>query len=164
MVVLGLVKRWSTKIVHRPAPLHSEMSDFRPPSATEPGEAALRRLFASRAVRDYALTSDDLARGSLTVFQSTRVAQPQDASRAPYHVSQRSSSARSYLDTYKQRMLRPASEVADMDTPVGTGSRYVDPVFQHSRRHDVGFVRDLVKGGSVEAFSALPAVLTSEVC
>ena len=42
-------------------------------------------------------------------------------------------------------MLRPVSEVADMETRF----RYVDPVFQHSRRQYVGFVRDLVKNGSV---------------
>ena len=32
------------------------------------------------------------------------------------------------------------------DQPAG---RYVDPVFQHSWRHCVGFIRDLVKDGSV---------------
>ena len=48
----------------------------------ESGEAALRRLFASRAIGGLSLTSDDPAPGSLTVFQSSRVAGPQDASRA----------------------------------------------------------------------------------
>ena len=47
-------------------------------------------------------------------------------------------------------MLRPVSEVADMETRLRPAGRYVDPVFQHSRRHYVGFVRDLVKAGSVE--------------
>ena len=32
---------------------------------------------------------------------------------------------------------------------LGPAGRNVDPVFQHSRRHHVGFVRDLVKAGSV---------------
>ena len=86
------------------------------------------------------MTSDDPAPGSLTVFQSSRVARPQDASKAIYFVSLLSSSARSYLDTCKQRMLRPVSEVADMEARVGTAGRYVDPVFQHSQRHHVGFV------------------------
>ena len=48
-----------------------------------------------------------------------------------------------------QRMLRPDSEVADMEAPLGPAGRCVDPVFQHSRRHHVGFIRDLVKAGSV---------------
>ena len=46
-------------------------SDFRPPSVTEPGEAALRRR------GDHSLTSGDPAPGSLSVFQSHRVARPQ---------------------------------------------------------------------------------------
>ena len=46
-------------------------------------------------------------------------------------------------------MLRPAPEVADMDTQLGPAGRYVDPVFQHNQRHHVGFVRDLVEAGSV---------------
>ena len=86
------------------------------------------------------MTSDDPAPGSLTVFQSSRVARPQDASKAPYSVSLLSSSPRSYLDAHKLRMLRPVSEVA---------GRHLDPVFQHSWRHYVGFVRDLVKAASV---------------
>ena len=47
-------------------------------------------------------------------------------------------------------MLRPVSEVADMEARLGLAGRYTDPVFQHSRRDCVGFVRDLVKAGSVE--------------
>ena len=47
-------------------------------------------------------------------------------------------------------MLRPVSEVADMETLLGPAGRYVDPVFQHSRRRYVGFIRDLVKAGFVE--------------
>ena len=46
--------------------------------------------------------------------QSSRVARPQDASKALYLVSLLSSSALSYLGTYKQRMIRLVSEVADM--------------------------------------------------
>ena len=83
------------------------------------------------------------------MFQSSRVARHQDASKAPNLVSSLRSSARSYLDTCKQRMLRPGSEVADMETLVGPAGRYVEPVFQHSGRHYVGFVRDLVKAGCV---------------
>ena len=60
---------------------HSVISDFRPPSGIESGEPALRRLLASRATGGYLVTSDDPAPGSLTVFQSTRVARPQDASK-----------------------------------------------------------------------------------
>ena len=41
-------------------------------------------------------------------------------------------------------MLRPVSEVAVTEARLG---RYVDPVFQHSRRHCVGFVRDPVEAG-----------------
>ena len=67
-----------------------------------------------------------------------------------------SSPARLYLDAYKQR---PVSEVADIETWVGLGGLYVDPVFQHSRRHNVGSIRDLVKAGSVgfveDAFNPL---------
>ena len=46
-------------------------------------------------------------------------------------------------------MVLPVSKVADMETRLGPGGRYVDPVFQHSQRHNVGFVRDLVKVGSI---------------
>ena len=88
------------------------------------------------------------ASGSLTLFQSWRVARPQDASKAPKLVLLLSSSARSYLDVKKQRMVRPVSEVAGMETWLRPAGRYVDPVFQHSRRH-VGFVRGLVKAGPV---------------
>ena len=45
------------------------------------------------------------------------------------------------------RTLRPVSEVANMDTRLGPAGRYVDPVFKHSRRHYVGFVRDLFEAG-----------------
>ena len=45
--------------------LHAVISDFRPPSGTESGEAALRTLLARRAVGGYALTSDDLAPGEV---------------------------------------------------------------------------------------------------
>ena len=34
------------------------------------------------------------------------------------------------MDTYEQRMLRPASEVADVETRLGPAGRHVDPVFQ----------------------------------
>ena len=54
--------------------LHSVISDFRPPSVTEWGEAALRRLLVRRAIGGSSLTSDDPAPGSLTVFPSSRVA------------------------------------------------------------------------------------------
>ena len=46
-------------------------------------------------------------------------------------------------------MHRPVSEVADMETRLGPSGRYVDSVFQHSRRHNVGFNCDMVKAGSV---------------
>ena len=84
--------------------LHSVISDFRPPSITRSGEAVLLRLFPSRAIGGSSLTSDDLASGPQTVCQSSRVARPQDASQAPHPVSLLSSSARSYLDAYEQRM------------------------------------------------------------
>ena len=42
-------------------------------------------------------------------------------------------------------MLRPA----DMETWLGPAGRYADPVFQHSPRHYLGFIRDLAKVGSV---------------
>ena len=90
------------------------------------------------------MTSDDPAPGSPTVFQSSRVARPRDASEALYLGSLLSSSGRPNLDAYKQRMLRPVSEVADIETWLGPAGRDVDPVFHHSWRHHVGFVRDLV--------------------
>ena len=61
---------------------HPVISDFRPPSVTESDEAAPRRLQASRAIGGYSLTSDDPAPGSPTVFHLSRVARPQDASKA----------------------------------------------------------------------------------
>ena len=60
------------------------------------------------------MTSDDPARGSPTVFRSLQVARPQDASKTLYLGSLLSSSARSHLDAYQQRMRRPVSEVARM--------------------------------------------------
>ena len=87
----------------------------------------------------YPLTSNDPALGSLTVFHSSRVARPQDASKAPYFVSLLSSSARSNLDAYEKRMLRPVSEVADMETRLGSASRYVDPVFPAQPATQRGF-------------------------
>ena len=45
-------------------------------------------------------------------------------------------------------MLRPVSEVADTAARLGPAGRY-DPVVQHSGRHYAGFIRDLVKTGSV---------------
>ena len=110
-------------------------------------------LLARRAIEGYSLTCDDTAPGSLTVFRSSRVARPQDASKAPYLVSLLSSSARSYLDAHKQRMLRAVSEVAYMETRLGLAGRCVDPVFQPSRRHylvkagSVGFVEEAVEQG-----------------
>ena len=96
------------------------------------------------------MTSDDPASGSRTVFQSSRLARPQDASKASDLLSLMSSSARLYLDTHKQCVLRSVSDVAHMEksrwVPVG---RYVDPVFKHSRRHNVGFIREKEKAGSV---------------
>ena len=45
-------------------------------------------------------------------------------------------------------MLRPSAEVADqkerLDLPL------IDPVFQHSRRHHVGFIRDLTRSSFVD--------------
>ena len=83
------------------------------------------------------------------MFQTSRVARPQDASKAHYLVSLPSSSARSYLDSCKQRMLRFVSEVDDTETWLGPASHFVDPVFQHSPRHNMGFVHDLVEAGSI---------------
>ena len=108
--------------------LHSLISDFRPPSVAESGEAALRGLLGGRAIGGYSLTSDDPAPGSLTVFQPSRVARPQDASKALHLVSLLSCSARSYLDTFQQPMLRDVSEVADMKVRLGPASRCVDLV------------------------------------
>ena len=42
-----------------------------------------------------------------------------------------------------------------METQLGPAGRHVDPVFQHSRRQYVGFVRDQVKAGSVGFVEAL---------
>ena len=103
---------------------HSVISDFRPASVTESGEAALRRLFARQATGGYSFASYDPAPGSLTVFQSSRVARPQDASKDLCFVSVLRSSARSSLDTGKQRMLRPVSEVVDMETPLKPPNRF----------------------------------------
>ena len=111
--------------------------DFRPPSVTESSEATLRRLLASRAIGGNSLTSDGLALGT------PRYAELFD------HVSLLSSSVCSYLDAYKQRMLRPVSGLLtwknDWDRPVVTLILFSGTAL----RHFVGFVRDLVKAGSV---------------
>ena len=69
LVVLSHVKSWVYTDLAFPAlhRLRIVISDFRPPSATESGEAALRRLLASRAVGGYELTSDDPAPGKKLV-------------------------------------------------------------------------------------------------
>ena len=99
--------------------LHFVISDLRPPSVAEPSEAALRGLLASCAIGGCSLTSDDPAPGSLTVFRSSRVAPPRDATTISYLGPLLSSSAFSYLDAYEQRILRPVFEVADMETRLG---------------------------------------------
>ena len=83
------------------------------------------------------------------MFQSSRVARSQGASKALNLVSLLKSSARSYLDACKQCTLRPVSDVADIATRLRPAGRHVDPVFQHSQCHNVGFIRDLLKTGSV---------------
>ena len=98
------------------------------------------------------MTSDALASGSQTVFQSSQFTRPQDASKAPHLGSLLSGSARFCLDAKKQRMLRPGSEVADMENLLGPTCRHVHPVFKHSQRHYVGFVRDLVTVEHVRLF------------
>ena len=64
-------------------------------------------------------------------------------------VSLLSSSARLFLETYKQRLLRPVCEADGMEARLGLACRYVDPVFQHCRRHYKGFICDVEKAGSV---------------
>ena len=54
------------------------------------------------------------------------------------------------MDARKQRTLRSVSEFACIETWLGSAGRHVDPAFQRSGRHYVGFVRDLVEAGSVE--------------
>ena len=93
LVVLGRVISGIHHLVllalHR---LHSVMSDFRPPSGNESGEAALRRLLASSG---YSVTSGQPTPGPPTFCSSRRqlVARPLYASSAPYLVSLLSSSA-----------------------------------------------------------------------
>ena len=53
------------------------------------------------------MTSDDPAPGSVTVPQSPRVARPQAAS-----------SALCVIATFTQRMHRPVSEIADIETRI----------------------------------------------
>ena len=111
---------------------------------------ALRRLLAIRDIGGYSLISDGLALGLLTIFRSSRVARPQDDSKALQPGSLLGISARSYFYAKKkQRVLRPVSEVADMETRLGLAARCVDPAFQHSRPHCVGFVREQAETGSV---------------
>ena len=85
------------------------------------------------------MTSDDPAPGSLSVFQSSRVTRPQDASKALHIGSLLSSSSRSFLDTCKQRMVCPVSEVADMETGLGPTGRDADPVFPAQSATPCGF-------------------------
>ena len=115
---------------------------------TESGEAALRRLLASRAIGGYSLTSDDPASESLTVVQPSRVARPQDASEALDLESLLSSSALTRMRGGIVCFV-PFSEVADVEAQLGPAGRYVDAVFQHTRRHFEGFLRDSKKAGSV---------------
>ena len=88
--------------------------------------------------------------------QSVRGARPQDASRALDRLSSWSGFARLYPDTFKQRMLRPVSQVADMEARLGPAGRYVNPVFQYSRRHYVGSIRDMEEAGSQVGLFSFP--------
>ena len=118
--------------------LQNVISEFRAPSGCESGEATLQRLHASRAIRGCAMISDDPAPGPPTVFQTSRVARPEDASKACGCLSLRSS-ARLHFDTYEQRTLRPVSEVADMEAPLGPAGRNVESVSQRSRGYIFSF-------------------------
>ena len=53
------------------------------------------------------------------------------------------------------------SHVHDMEARLGLAGRCVVPVFQHSRRHCVGFIRDLVKTVSVGLLKRLLNTLVS---
>ena len=112
-----LFTKMASPALHR---LHSVICDFRPPSATGSGEAALLRLLASRAIGGYSLTSDDPAPRSQTVFHSSRVARPQDASKAPYLVSLLSSSAMQESSVRVVMFLRLLTWKPSWDKPVGT--------------------------------------------
>ena len=55
--------------------LHFVIPDFRPPSVTESGEAAPRKLLESRAIGGYSLTFDHPTPGSLTEMLDHRMPQ-----------------------------------------------------------------------------------------
>ena len=117
--------------------IHFVISYFRP-SDSESSEAALRRLLASRAIGGYSVTCDDPTPGLLTVFQLSRLARPQDASSAPYFVQ-----LSSFISAQQPSSFLPGYRWARLFVTLIQSS-------QHSRRRNVGFVRDLVKAGSVE--------------
>ena len=81
------------------------------------------------------LSSSPLLGGSFIVFQSSRGARRlHDAPTALALLSLLSSSARSYLDTYQQGMLRTVAEVADTEARLRLAGCYIDSIFQYSRR------------------------------
>ena len=71
------------------------ISDFRPPSVTDSDEAAVRRLFASRAIGGYSLTSDDPTPGVANRVPIIASGSTTGCLKAPFLVSLLSSSARS---------------------------------------------------------------------
>ena len=142
-LVLSHVKKWRCSIFSTSLSslalrrLHSVISD-RPLSGTEPGEATLRRLLASRAIGGYSLTSDDPAPGSLIVIQSSRVARLLDASKALKFVSLLSRSA---VLTWIRKSSACFVLFLRMLTWKLGGNHLVGTLIQshHRRRHYVGF-------------------------
>ena len=82
------------------------------------------------------MTSDDPAPTSPSVFQSSRAALQQDATKSPELVPRLSRSARSH-------------EVAGVDTRLEPAGRNFDPILQHCTRHFVGFIGDLEEASPV---------------
>ena len=82
------------------------------------------------------MTSDDPAPISPSVFQSSRAALHQDATKSPELVPRLSRSAREF-------------EVAGVDTRLEPAGRNFDPILQHCTRHFVGFIGDLEEASPV---------------
>ena len=109
-----------------------------PPSDAPSSEAALRELLRGRSVYDE--TSSNV---TLAPFRLEQVSLPQAAGQSPELREILPDHALSYLEGYQERMLRPNSEVRDLEEQVGHIQTYTDPALTRNRRVYCKFIRKL---------------------
>ena len=137
--------------------IYDAVASLVPPADLEKGEAALSRLLAGRATGLYLHADSGLSSGTLASYQRKRVAIPCSVRLAPNVGDICSDSARKYLEE-PQRMLQTKEMYDSIILNQGLANMYMDPVLSRSRRHYVGFLRDLVKADLLD-FTIIPTAL-----